>query len=263
MDFPRESVEAYRSFIIPIMEVYGMSDIEMSDPLEQFTSLSRRIATILNINVTWIHIDWQQKAIQDAEVPKLIRFLRACEGSTIKLRGNATKPLGKLVKGSELALTISDPDFLLFLEKSANTWLKKRYGDNFEDIFGWDAKKAVTSQKDTGEEYNQIEDSFFTEEFSNEEIEKIINYFKKQSKEKSSENGIRGFVADNICKLILPATKGWTQTKQYSFVYDVMLVGKCTGKIAITEEGFSGDIGREKAQQVRNWIKAFERYRGK
>ena len=47
------------------------------------------------------------------------------------------------------------------------------------------------------------------------------------------------------------------KTKLYSFVYDLMRWAKFTGKTCITEEGFSGDIGREKCQQVRNWLKAW------
>ena len=49
-----------------------------------------------------------------------------------------------------------------------------------------------------------------------------------------------------------------TNTKKYSFIYDLMLMAGFTGKAGHLGKGFKGDIGREKAQYIRNWLKAFQ-----
>ena len=250
------------SEIKAIMEVYGISDFEIPDKLNPKVSAlaSERIASNMLLPLA----ERMSSTIETnrKELAKLIKFLRECEGSQITLEGLITKPQGKNIKNTYSTTQIADRYFLTMFEQLANTWLEREQDGVFQYLFNWDFKQPVKYiNKDGEEEF----DRFFTEPYSDQEIDQIISYYDSQEKErkKRSISVILGRLANRIISFIEPATKEWTQTKLYSFVYDVMLIGKCVGKVAITEEGFSGDIGRDKSQQVRNWIQAFKKLSAK
>lgn len=255
-----EMIEINISNIEAIMQSYGLTDFEMPDKLNPNNKVpvSRRLASF----VVWYAnngygID-HSISTRLKELPLLIQFLRTCEGSALEIKGTITKPKGKQVKGTELTTTISNQQFLTWLELFVNTWFESQQDGLFQHEFGWDFKQPLPV-------YEDEQDSFFTDPYSDEEISQIIDYYDKLEKSylKYSKNGELGRLANRIVDLMQPVCMDWTQTKLYSFVYDIMLLGKCTGKECITEEGFSGDIGREKAQQVRNWLQAYNRDIGK
>lgn len=263
-----EARKQLASDIIAIMEAYGISDFNINDKLNRSvkTLASNKIATLLRINYRHIqNVGKTSLAQYLEELPLLIQFLRACEGSVIQLKGTITNPRGKQIKGTETYAKLSYPHFLTGLEMFTNTWLEKEQDGLFQYEFGWKDKEPITwtETKTSGsntEEY-EYKDPYFTEDYSDEEIEMMISFLKHEQKQekKTTKNAVLGFVANNIVELIKPVTQNWIVTKLYSFVYDVMLVGKCVGKV-ITEEGFSGDIGRDKFQQVKNWIVALNSY---
>lgn len=258
--------EQMRNEIKAIMATYGISDFDIHDKLnpDVKASASRKIAFFLNIHGNYKKHDWEQE-LNLVELPLLIRFLRTCEGSAIEMKGTITKPQGRQIKGTEVSVKVTNHSFLKWLEMFVNTWLEKEQDGLFQYVFGWKDKEPITWMRteSSGSNTERIEykDPYFTEDYSDEELEKIIQHYNQESKfiKKSTKNGELGFIASKIIEYVQPLSHEWKQTKLYSFVYDMMLVGKCVGKVAIIEEGFSGDIGREKSQQVRNWIKAYNR----
>lgn len=255
------------SDIKDLMESYGLTDFEIPDQLSP--NLKAMASGILASYVLWYAnngygID-HSISTRLKEIPLLIQFLRTCEGSTLEIKGTITKPKGKQVKGTELTATISNQQFLTWLELFANTWFESQQDGLFQHKFGWEFKQPLTLREDLAPVYEEEQDPFFTEPYSDEELSQIIDYYDKLEKShlKFSKNGELGRLADRIVSLMKSVCIDWKATKLYSFVYDIMLLGKCTGKECITEEGFSGDIGREKSQQVRNWLQAYDRDIGK
>lgn len=250
------------SEIKAIMETYGIADFEIPDKLNPKVRAraSRRIAGYMLLPLA----ERMSNAIETnrLELAKLIKFLRECKGSRITLQGLITKPQGKNLKGTYLKTQIADKHFLSLLEQLANTWLESEQDGLFQYLFGWDFKQPVTYINKEGEEEY---DSFFTDPYSDQEIDQIISYYDSREKRKKKLSIFvkLGNVASRIISSIGSATKDWTQTKLYSFVYDVMLVGEYTDKASAIEEGFSGGIGREKTQKVRYWIKAFNDFEKK
>lgn len=238
------------SDIKAIMQSYGLDDY-------RGTSLSKQLDLVLDREP----IKWKPE-LRFSEFAKLIQLLRACKGSALEIKGTITKPKGKQLKGTELTTTISNQEFLTWLEVFVNTWLEREQDGLFQYVFDWYFKQPLTLRRGQAQEQHP----FFTDPYSDEEISQIIDFYDKLEKHysKFTKNGELGRIANRIVTIIIKsACIDWTQTKLYSFVYDIMLLGKFTGKECITSKGFSGDIGREKSQQVRNWLQAFNRDIGK
>lgn len=251
-------IDVEPSEIKAIMEAYGFADIDI--PNEFNPNLTKSVSEWLSSFVVWYAKGYAIDHFLSTslkELPLLIRFLRTCEGSALEIKGIITKPQGKQKIGTELTISISNHRFLAWFELFVNSWLERMQDGLFQYEFDWDFKKPLEDEEG--------QDPFFTEPYSDEEISQIISYYEKLEKShlKYSKNGELGRLAYRIIDLIQPVVADWNRTKLYSFAYDVMLLGKCTGKSCITEEGFSGDIGREKAQQVRNWLNARQRDIGK
>ena len=253
------------SDIKAIMQSYGLDDSAFKG-----TALIHNYKSAVAIIEKTFNLDTIEVALSphidnvEVEILKLIQFLRACEGSTLELRGIITKPKVKgQIKGQELRAEISNKEFLtwldLFVCSYSNWFIAKDKG--FGDIVEWG---------DDGPVFAEIQDPFSTgpcewEDLSDEEIAvRIFNYTRSLKKElKLTRNSRYGRLAEGLIADFQPVCTGWTKTKFYSFVYDIMRLGKFTGKACITSKGFSGNIGREKLQQVKNWLRAWERDRKK
>lgn len=221
-----------------LMGCYGIPDTDTPD--KPMGLLSDRLAQALS--GFWKNYqpfyDWQ------VEVALLIQFLKACKGSDIVLKGTITNPQGKQVKGSELTAKLSaNNSFKTDLEELAATWLDRQLNFSYDDLQDMDIYAYPLNH--------------YTEQV----LEIIIRHLRRTSKiiPQRSKNGELGEMADYIKTLLEPYGLNITQTKLYSFIYDIMLLGEYTGKTSITDEGFSSGIGREKSQQVRNWLNAYVR----
>ena len=175
-----EARKQLASDIIAIMEAYGISDFNINDKLNRSvkTLASNKIATLLRINYRHIqNVGKTSLAQYLEEVPLLIQFLRACEGSVIQLKGTITNPRGKQIKGTETYAKLSYPHFLTGLEMFTNTWLEKEQDGLFQYEFGWKDKEPITwtetktSGSNTEEyEYNEegeVEDTSWKMFFKN------------------------------------------------------------------------------------------------
>lgn len=242
-----------------LLEAYNIPDFDMPDKLNPYFigKLSKRLALILDSGMkAYAHFDNNCE-----ELALLIQFLRTCKGSDIEFKGIITSPKGKQVKGTEMKTTISSQYFLTWLELFVNTWLERQQDGLYQYEFNWNFKEPLTSRKGLAPLYEEEQDPFFTDPYTDEEITTIIEYYSKAKKAfpKFSKNGELGRMAWKIKSILEQHKLDIKQVKLYSFIYDLMLLGEHTGKESIIDEGFSGDIGKEKSQYIRNWLAAHER----
>lgn len=109
--------------------------------------------------------------------------------------------------------------------------------------------------------------------FEADRLERYINEHCIEKEEPLKKNKLLGNYANGLLailntygfiKELLTAQKGkGGKTKVYSFIYDALLLAGITGREEITEEGFSGDIGSDKFQEVRKWILSYEKHQNK
>ena len=243
-----------------LMEAYSIPDFDIPDKLNKNLKgkLSKRIAVVLD----WGLKGYAQHNNSREELALLIQFLRACKGNDIQLKGIVHKPHGKYSKGLEMTAKLSaSSQFITWLELFANTWLEQQQDGLYQYEFDWDFKQPLTICRGLAPVYEKEQDPFFLDPYTDEEISSIIEY---EAKSKGAfpqfkGNSELGRMAWKIKTLLEPHELEITQRKLYSFIYDVMLLGKCTGTSEpCTDEGFSGDIGREKAQYIINWLSAYE-----
>lgn len=104
------------------------------------------------------------------------------------------------------------------------------------------------------------EDPFFTEPYTDEELNEIIAYESNQEERKNlSKNALIGkrlvFLHEFLSKknIFGNCVRG-ERTKEYCFLYDyLVLIGKAND---IGKE-HSGSAGKEKYTNVKNWISAY------
>ncbi len=243
-----------------IMEVYGIPDFDIPDKININLKgkLSKRIAFVLDSGINaYAHYDSKNE-----ELALLIRFLRICKGSDIELKGIVQKTQGKRIKNTEMTARVSASNqFITWLEMFVNTWLERQQDGLYQYEFGWDFKEPLTICRGLAPVFEKEQHPFFTGPYTDEELNNILEYENKAKKVFPKFKGYAklGRMVWKIKTLLEPYKLSMTQTKLYSFIYDVMLLGKCVDKNeSITEEGFSSNIGREKYSKVRYWLSAYK-----
>ena len=189
-------------------------------------ALIRSIATMFR----QFRLEKEEKSIKG--LPALIELLVACEGNDIEIKGSIMKPRGKQIKGTEMKVTLPAGSEIL------------------KQMLYYAAIKIESMGTDEPIEPDKYTDNDFLQIAATDD-----DYFFPKGK-----NATLGKLAWGI-QLALQF-RGIASTKKvafYSFIYDLMLAFGYTGKVAITDEGYSGAVGREKAQQVRNWLTAWQK----
>jgi hypothetical protein len=124
----------------------------------------------------------------------------------------------------------------------------------YEHIFGWDKKPIIE-----GYSYLFSGLSDFREPYSDEELKQIIEYEKKKAQRKPKGNAYIGkrlyFVYNKFKEA---GYFGQSKQKEYSFLYDWYVLAGIANDIG---EGYSGSIGKEKYQHIKNWITAYEKFK--
>ena len=246
-----------------LLDTYSIPDFDYNQPFDASKKISQKLSYLLSywgdneMREFVEHFDSPNK-----EPVELIQFLRACKGSNIEMKSIVTNPRNKhQVIGTKMHLTLTDKGFLSMFELFVNTWLASLQGGLFECEFGWEEKKPFTIKSETASSPILVgmQHPFYTEPYTDEELKTIADYYDKQDKSriKHNKSSRLGVIASKILDILKPFDTGCIQTKLFSFVYDLMLlVGQSSGNYI--GEGFSGDIGREKTQNIRNWLKAYQ-----
>lgn len=246
-----DPIEIDTKDIKELMEFYGFQDIMRYGTFAS-CFLGSYVQFLINKYKTQLDM---------RELLSLVKFLRLChsngEGNPLILKRKITTSSKYGQKGQEKTITISNNYILTALELFAKRLLIE------ENDLWIQFQLQYANEKNCLDKYHSqsMNDSYDGNELNDDEIiDMMENYCSTIPQTNVTNNSHLGRVASDILvmqdKWCICSNKP-NKTKLYSFVYDLMRWAKFTGKTCITEEGFSGDIGREKCQQVRNWLKAW------
>lgn len=214
---------------------------------------SRREITLLKC----AHYMWEEDTKlwgNKLEIAQFVQFLRLCGENSYKITSTIQHPKRGKIKGSTESFTfngsyVSTPIYLM-----AEEMLHSVSEGEYEYIFGWDEKPIIE-----GYSYLFSGISELRKPYSDEELHQIIEYEKKKIQRICKGNAKKGrklyFVYN---KLKEAGHFGNSKQKEYSFLYDWYVLSGLANDIG---EGYSGTIGKEKYQQVRNWITAYEKFK--
>ena len=265
--------------ILDLFNDYGVDDWMVKDVEFDWLELelvSYKVADIL-VWASRANLDISFSKMGDKSVLEylnLIRFLQKCRGSEIKIEGIVTDSCRK-DKGQYDSVMISHPEFARFLEYVVHNMIYRVEQDMFEHIFRtYDEDDDMDTEDFDGEDfkdyvYRRNYLSYrkapyflmgFFEPFTGDELNRIDKYVNQSityrsvfKKAKKFTNAYLGMVAIYIDAMLMTndALKD-NGTLRYSLIYDAMLL---VGKVGKKSHDYEGK-GREKYQDVYNWIKA-------
>lgn len=235
-----------------VVEEFKVYDNNVGGYVDDFVTASQRMVD--NIYFIKNYDELEPEHDRHKQIAELIQFLRACKGSPVELRSTITIPKGCLIKNTEHHITIKEDVFGFGefgeLDLFLNTYLHYCSGGIIEKL---------PKKRDL---FNPEWHKYFTEPYTDEEISKIIAYCEEREDKRIKPNylGRLGYIAKHIIGYLKPETakSNISDTKLYSFVYDVMLLGEPELKYPITTKGFSKGKAKEKSDKVKYWIKRFE-----
>lgn len=197
------------------------------------------------------------------EIAKVIKFLNLCgEGNAYEIKSTIiNEETGKLKGWTEKVNFNSAGVYrILYNELVDNLVLLYDYNifnskiKDFEDIEDIEVGNDCMHKSEIDLMYGDLN------VIPNETLDVIIREYDKRSKHKTTGNARLGRIANNIYNS-LKENNGYrtaTYVKQYSFIYDLfVLYGKVSDSCG---KGFRGGIGREKYQNVKNWITAYKTF---
>lgn len=180
---------------------------------------------------------------------KFIKFLRSCGDNEFKISSTIKEPQKGEVKGSNIVFCFKNHKVTSELQETINNLLVK-----VADIESERMKYKANVPMEIRELYAK------GSHYTNEEIEQIIKYEEKhRPKKKMTKNVEIGLSLYDI--YMYNKNKGYfghSKIKEYSYLYDWCVLNNLANDIG---EGYSGVIGKEKYQQVKNWITAYEKYK--
>ena len=192
------------------------------------------------------------------EIAQFVQFLRLCGENSYKITSTIQHPQKGKVKGSAASFTFSERYMNMHLLSMAEQMLHYVSGGEYEYQFNWE-EKEMTDPNIEGHFYSIEGFPKVFKPYSDEELSKIIEYEKKKAERKPKGNanlGRRPYFVYN--KFKDAGHFGQSKQKEYSFLYDWYVLAGIANDIG---EGYTGVIGKEKYQQVRNWITAYERFK--
>lgn len=188
------------------------------------------------------------------EIAQFVQFLRLCGKNSYKIISTIQHPQKGKVKGSAESFTFNSSYISTPISLMAEEMLHSVSEGEYEYIFGWNEKPIIE-----GYSYLFSGLSDLREPYSDEELKQIIEYEKKKAQSKPKRNASIGKRLYFVYKKLKEAGYfGQSKQKEYSFLYDWYVLGGVANDIG---EGYSGNIGKEKYQQVKNWITAYEKYK--
>lgn len=175
------------------------------------------------------------------EISSLLTFLKNCEGGELRLQGTITSSQSDRPKGSTDEVRVTNKDFIRDLISFVESWTI----DNFHFYTSISDDKPIT----------EVPTHMLITQHSS-----LFGQLIKSMKG-NAQLGECAFhlISTSIKHINCSHGNGWTKTKLYSFVYDIMRLCKRIGRKCIVEDGYSGYVGREKFKAVDNWIRALEK----
>ncbi len=208
--------------------------------------------------------DWKDLVIgNNLKIALFIKFLKSCAGNGIQLTSTVSNPEKGEVKGSAKKIIIDDELLLDNIYLLANTLLEANSDGTYQYEFDWEFKDKIKYKRGLAPVYEIQESPFYTEPYTDEELNSIIAYESNREKRKNlTPNASIGkrlsFIYNALIKQkIFGNTARGEKTKEYSFLYDYLVLIGITNNIGT---GYSGYIGKEKYTHVKNWISAYQNH---
>lgn len=172
------------------------------------------------------------------QTAKLFQLLQVCKGNTITIASIISQPQKGMIKGTEYKASI---EYKYLIEYLFSDMDKRLYN------------ACLPFNKVLSDHSIDITD------LKADDLNSIIHMTSKlRTIYKCTKNAKLGWHLYNMHKEFTEAgyyPEDSTKTKQYCFLYDFCVV---VGKANYIGEGFSGDIGKDKYTQVKNWITAYK-----
>ncbi len=186
-------------------------------------------------------------------IAKFVKFLRLCGNNEYKIVSTIKHPQKGRVEGSVESITFDDNHLYLHMRALAEQMLHYAGEGDYEYEFGWDEDRL-----DDEEEWGCVRIMF--EPYSDEQLDKILEYEHTKAERKKGLKG-NAFKGKRLYFVYRTFEKagyfGESKQKEYSFLYDWCVLAGVANDIG---EGYSGLIGKEKYQQIKNWFTAYEKY---
>ena len=256
-----EYPQAPKQAIKALMDYYGMPEY----PQQAITMIDILYAILCSgldyafdqykIGVELDEYRAERKEIR--EMAQLMKFLKSCGAGelTISVKSKACGNLKPKI--SKITLS-SDMCFHSKIEEMVCSYLSGLLDD-------WGLGKKpfeIYYNYPNGESMQYY--YHYLDPYSTEDLDAIIEATKSPRDKirlDKNRNAMLGCFASIALEIIDPVTpNNFTKTKLYSFVYDIMAIGEI---VVDRGEGFSGDIAREKLQDVRHWLDAFQELKKK
>lgn len=198
-----------------------------------------------------IHIDNPDNTI--IQVARLALLMKSCMGGKIEIRCTISDPKKGEVKGTTKSIEIHSSFFNNHFERFLHTLISQGNEHFYTN--------HITNGKMEGYKESYVYGDFGFMDFWSEEELKVIIEFEQSDVNRYLTNSAKlgrrlSFVLNKLNKLNeYGLFKGMTQRKVYSFLYDWCVLHGMAN--AMEEDGFSGSLGKEKADWVKNRINAF------
>lgn len=193
-------------------------------------------------------------------IAKFVKFLRLCGDNSYKITSTIKHPQRGKVKGSTESFTFSDRYMNMHLLSMAEQMLHYVSEGEYEYHFNWTEKEI---SHDIGIEGHYLSIEGFhevKESYTDEELDMIIEYEKAKAQKVCTGNAAKGKQLYFVYHKFKEAGYfGQSKQAEYSFLYDWYVLAGIANDIG---EGYSGSIGKEKYQQIKNWITAYEKFKG-
>lgn len=239
----------------------------------------------LTLEETWILREremfwWGNEDIECIlELAKMLKFFNLCgEGNRYKIKSAILNDEINKIKGWSDEIEFKSDGVYRIIYNELAKKLTIFYDYN---ILNLDEEEDCSDDLDKNEDLCEFQSEFERTYgelcfFSNEELDVIIEEyeFRKRispdeygfmSKFKGTSSARLGKIASMICCEFNDKRdfREATKVKQYSFVYDLFVL---YGLISVKDgcvNGFSGYVGKEKYQCVKNWIYAYKTFKQK
>lgn len=196
-----------------------------------------------------IHIDTPDNTI--IQVAKLALLMRSCMGGKIEIRCTISDPQKGEVKGTSKAIEIESDFFNVHFSKFLHTLISQ----GNEHLY---TNHIMNGAMGDYKERYVFGDFGFIEDWTEAELKAIIAYEENNLNRRLTQSAKLGrrlaFVLEKLNEYGL--FEGMNQRKTYSFLYDWCVLNGVANDIG---EDFSGSLGKEKADWVKNRLNAFHK----
>lgn len=188
------------------------------------------------------------------EIAQFVKFLRLCGDNNYKITSTIQHPQQGKRKNTPESIIINSSYITTSISFMAEEMLHLISEGEYENVFKWDEKPTTEAPSYWFSGFSDLR-----EPYSDEELNQIIEYEKGRAVKKPKGNAAKGMRLYFVYNKLLEAGQfGKSKLKEYSFLFDWYVLAGVVNDIG---KGHSGTIGKEKYQQIRNWIEAYEKFK--